>query len=107
MTKFYLYQRRYLLAVLLMLTSMIAWSQNRTVTGKVTSSDDGSAIPGVNVLIKGTSTGTATDAEGNYSISASDNSILVFSFVGYASQEVSVGAQSSVNVSLVTDVTAL
>src|SRR5688572_13320878 len=107
MTKFYLYQRRYLLAVLLMLSSMIAWSQARTVTGKVTSSDDGSAIPGVNILVKGSGTGTATDADGNFSISASDKDVLVFSFVGYASQEVTVRSESSITVYLQTDVTAV
>lgn len=90
-----------------MLTSMVAWSQSRTVTGKVTSSDDGTGIPGVNVLVKGTGTGTATDASGNFSISASDNDVLVFSFVGYATQEITVGAQTSISVSLQSDVTAL
>src|SRR5687767_1667514 len=98
MTKFYLYVRRYL-TVFLLLTSIVAWSQ-RTVTGKVTSSEDGSAIPGVNILIKGTGTGTATDADGTFSVTASDDAVLVFSFVGYATQEVTVGQQSSINVSL-------
>lgn len=106
MTKFYLYLRRYLLAVLLLLSS-IAWAQNRTITGKVTSSDDGSGIPGANVIVKGTNIGAITDADGNFSVSASDNSVLVFSFVGYQSQEVAVGTQTTVNISLVVDVTAL
>lgn len=106
MTKLYLYVRRYL-TVLLLISSFVAWSQTKTVTGKVTSADDGTAIPGVNILVKGTGTGTATDADGNFSIAASDNDVLVFSFVGYASQEVTVGAQSTINVSLQVDVTAL
>ena len=76
-----------------MLLSSIAWAQNRTITGKVTSSDDGSGIPGANVIVKGTNLGTVTDTDGNFSISASDNSVLVFSFVGYATQEVTVGTQ--------------
>ena len=86
---------------------MIAWSQSRTVSGKVTSSDDGSGLPGVNILVKGTGTGTATDANGNFSITAGDNDVLVFSFVGYATQEITVGAQTSISVSLQSDVTAL
>jgi iron complex outermembrane receptor protein len=61
----------------------------------------------VNVLEKGTSNGTVTDATGNYSITVADDATLVFSFVGYTSQEVAVGNQSSINVSLKLDVTSL
>ncbi|MFZ6013702.1 MAG: SusC/RagA family TonB-linked outer membrane protein [Bacteroidota bacterium] len=85
----------------------MAWSQSRTVTGKVTSSDDGSGLPGVNVVEKSTNNGTVTDADGNFSINVADNATLVFTFVGYASQEIAVGAQTSINVTLQTDVTAL
>jgi hypothetical protein len=69
------------------------FGQERVVTGKVTSQEDGSPIPGANVLVKGTSSGTATDADGKYSISITgDNAVLgVFSFLGYQSAEVSVG----------------
>jgi TonB-dependent starch-binding outer membrane protein SusC len=106
MTKFYLSFSRYV-TVLLMLTTTMAWSQSRTVTGKVTASDDGSAMPGVNIVVKGTSTGTTSDVEGRYSVSVADNATLIFTFVGYATQEVSVGAQSEVNVTLQSDITAL
>ncbi|HEY0654847.1 MAG TPA: TonB-dependent receptor [Chryseosolibacter sp.] len=106
MTKFYLSLSRYL-TVLLMLITTIAWSQSRTVTGKVTSADDGTGLPGVNVIEKGTNNGTATDAEGNYSINVGNNATLVFSFVGYTSQEVVVGTQSTINSSLASDVTSL
>jgi iron complex outermembrane receptor protein len=106
MTKFYLSISRFL-SVLLVLTSVLAWSQSRTVSGKVTSSDDGSGIPGANIQIKGTSTGTVTNSDGSFSISASDTDVLVFSFVGYATQEITVGTQSTINVSLQPDVTAL
>ncbi len=106
MRKFYLSLSRYA-TVLLVLVSSAAWSQSKTVTGKVTSADDDSAIPGVNILEKGTSNGTVTDAEGNYSIAVGTNSTLVFSFVGYASTEVVVGNQSTVNVTLNLDVTSL
>ena len=64
-----------------------AWAQ-RTVTGRVTSSDDGSAIPGVNVILKGTSTGTITDFDGNYRLEVPEaGGTLVFSFIGLVTQE--------------------
>ncbi|WP_159467404.1 SusC/RagA family TonB-linked outer membrane protein [Dyadobacter sp. 3J3] len=75
-----------------------------TVKGKVTSEEDGSGIPGVNVVIKGSMVGTSTDAEGNYTIEVPGQSnILVFSFLGFISKEVPVGSLSTINVSLLTD----
>jgi TonB-linked SusC/RagA family outer membrane protein len=106
MSKFYLSLCRYLM-VLLMLVSLTATAQNRTVKGKVTSGDDGSAVPGVNIQVKGSSAGTVTDADGNYAIDVNSGSVLVFSFVGYASQEIAVGNQSVIDVVLQSDVTAL
>jgi len=85
----------------------MALAQGRTVSGKVTSSDDGSGVPGVNILEKGTSNGTVSDADGNYKISVGDNATLVFSFVGFATQEAAVGTQSTLNVTMASDVQAL
>ena len=86
----------------------VAYGQNVTVSGKVTSAADGAPVPGVNVLVKGTSTGTTTDSDGAYTINASSaNSVLVFSFIGFTSQEVPVGTQTTLNVSLVEDATQL
>ncbi len=93
--------------VLLLFASTSALAQNRTITGTVLDSSDGSPLPGVNILIKGSSSGAVTDSNGKYSISASDNSILVFSFVGYASQEVEVGSRTVIDVTLQLDATAL
>ncbi len=90
MMKLYLSSSRYVTVLLLFVTS-IAWSQSRTVTGKVTSGDDGSVIPGANVIEKGTANGVSTDADGGFSINVGDNATLVFSFVGYTSQEIVVG----------------
>ncbi|MBX2966484.1 MAG: SusC/RagA family TonB-linked outer membrane protein [Cyclobacteriaceae bacterium] len=105
MIKFYL--RGYVL-VLLLVGAMTAWGQSRTITGTVTSSDDGTGLPGVNILEKGTNNGAVTDANGSYTISVSGaNSVLVFSFVGYGTSEVTVGSQSTINVSLQADVTSL
>jgi hypothetical protein len=83
------------------LTSLIA--QERKITGKVTSAEDGSNLPGVSVSIKGTTKGTQTNAEGVYSISVPNSTTLVFSFVGLNSQSISVGNQSVINVQLSTD----
>ncbi|MBX2962914.1 MAG: SusC/RagA family TonB-linked outer membrane protein [Cyclobacteriaceae bacterium] len=105
MAKHYLFFRN-LFAVLFVLGSFSVFAQQR-VTGKVTASDDGSAIPGVNILEKGTSNGTTSDASGNFSINVGSNAVLVFTFIGYDSQEVPVGTQTTLNVTMQTNVTAL
>jgi len=93
---------------LLMLITSVAWAQDRVVTGKVTSSDDGSGIPGVNVLLKGTDIGSITDVNGNFSVSVSGSGgSLIFSFVGFVTQEVSIGSRSIVDIQMGTDVTQL
>jgi TonB-dependent starch-binding outer membrane protein SusC len=106
MTKFYLLLSRYL-TVLFIFTAAVASAQNRTVSGKVTSAEDASGMPGVSISEKGTSNGVITDADGNYSISVGPNAILVFSFVGMVTQEVSVGDQTTVSIELASDVTQL
>ena len=96
------------MCVMLLFVSGLVFGQGRVVTGKVTSLDDSSPLPGVNVLLKGTSAGTSTDSDGNYSISvADDNAVLVFSFIGYQTTEISVGARSVVDAQITTDVTQL
>jgi len=76
-----------------------------TITGVVTSSDDGSPIPGVNILVKGTSGGTISDMDGAYSINVPhENAILVFSTIGFETQEIVVGSQLKINVSLNADI---
>ncbi|WP_298497038.1 TonB-dependent receptor [uncultured Algibacter sp.] len=83
-------------------------AQQKTITGTVTAEADGMALPGVNVIVKGTSTGASTDFDGNYSINLnSDNATLVFSYVGYATKEVVVGNSSTVNVALLEDLASL
>ncbi|MDO1446034.1 TonB-dependent receptor [Rhodocytophaga aerolata] len=93
---------------MLLLWSLQTIAQNRTITGKVTAQDDGSVLPGVNVLVKGSSSGTITDANGAFSIGVTEaNPTLVFSYIGYTTQEVAVGSRSSVDVQLAGDVKAL
>jgi len=98
------------LCILAMIVGMhtLAYSQNEiTVTGRVTSADDGSALPGVSVVEKGTSKGTTTDANGRYQIQIASDGTLVFSFIGMTNQEVAVGNRTSVDVQLATDIKAL
>src|SRR5690349_5018293 len=79
------------------------FAQGIVVTGKVTTPGDESGLPGVNIVIKGTSQGTTTDADGRYSIQVPDaNATLIFSFIGYTTTEVAVGAQTVVDVELAT-----
>jgi TonB family protein len=81
---------------------------SQVVTGRVTSTDDGSPLPGVNVMIKGSSTGTVTDIRGNYQLPVSDlKTTLVFSFIGMESKEVSVNTDPIMNVTLSPDVAQL
>ncbi|MVM31836.1 SusC/RagA family TonB-linked outer membrane protein [Spirosoma sp. HMF4905] len=81
-----------------------AWAQERRVIGKVTSAEDGSPLPGVSVIVKGSSKGASTDAGGIYDISVpAKGTTLIFSFVGTTTQEIKLGNESEVNVSLVSD----
>ncbi|HEY9488638.1 MAG TPA: SusC/RagA family TonB-linked outer membrane protein [Chryseosolibacter sp.] len=97
---------RYVLSLLLALLLVgngfaVPLLQDNRVSGRITSTDDGAGLPGVSVLIKGTQQGTITDAEGRYSISVSNASaVLVFSFIGYTSQEIAVNGRTTVDVSL-------
>lgn len=82
------------------------YAQVAPVQGKVTD-DAGGAIPGVSVTVKGTQRGTITNVEGTYSVNAAGNATLVFSFLGYVSQDVPINNRSTINVSLKTDTKAL
>ncbi|OOV16439.1 TonB-dependent receptor [Flavobacterium sp. LM4] len=78
------------------------FQQQRLITGKVVSSDEGMGVPGANVIIKGTKKSVVTDMDGNYSIEVNSNEdVLMFSFVGYNTQEIKVGSESVINVKLI------
>src|SRR5690606_2569372 len=83
-----------------------AQAQVHTVSGRVTDANN-AAIPGTSVLKKGTTIGTSTDADGKYTLSVGANDVLTFSFIGYKSQEITVGARTLIDVSLETEVNEL
>jgi TonB-linked SusC/RagA family outer membrane protein len=95
-------------AICLMLTmgTLTGFGQ-QTVSGKITSSEDGQGIPGVSVAVKGTSRGTTSDVNGNYKIAADNKSKLVFSAIGFISQEVEVGSKSMIDLKMMSDVQSL
>lgn len=88
-------------------SSLQTFAQSRTVSGTVTDATENTPVPGVNVTVKGTTTGTVTDPNGAYSLSVPDNATLSFSFIGYATQEIPVGNRSTIDVALTADVQAL
>jgi TonB-linked SusC/RagA family outer membrane protein len=82
--------------------------QEVTVSGTVTSSGDGMALPGVNVVIKGTNQGTTTDSDGKYTIQIPDgNATLIFSFIGYKPEEIAAASRSVIDVAMVEDIQQL
>lgn len=100
--------RKVLLLCMTLGLAFATWAQDRVVTGKVTAAEDGSALPGVNVVLKGTTNGTVTDADGAFKLSVpAGGGSLVFSFIGLQTQEVAIGDRSVVNVALSLDVQQL
>ncbi|NER17497.1 carboxypeptidase-like regulatory domain-containing protein [Spongiivirga citrea] len=89
--------------VLISFFSIGAWAQEKAITGTVTDANDGLALPGVNVMIKGTTVGTSTDFDGLYSIKASVGQTIVFSYIGMVTQEVEVGDKETINIALESD----
>jgi TonB-dependent starch-binding outer membrane protein SusC len=90
--------------VFLVFLSAPVFGQERVISGTVTSSEDGSPAPGVNVLIKGTTIGTATDANGVYTLNVpAANNTLIFSFIGFKTAEVEIGSTTKLDVSMEPD----
>jgi TonB-dependent starch-binding outer membrane protein SusC len=84
-----------------------AFSQNRTVSGQVTTYEDGSPLPAVSVVVKGTTTGTSTDFQGRYQLDVPPQAVLIFSFIGFNTQEVQVGDRTVLDVKMTADVKTL
>jgi TonB-dependent starch-binding outer membrane protein SusC len=87
--------------VFLLLLSAVTTYAQRAVTGVVREGETNSPLPGVNVLVKGTANGTTTDADGKFTLAAADNDILVFSFIGMETQEITIGNQTSIQINMV------
>ena len=91
----------FFLSILLFMGSLAVNAQTRVITGKVTSAEDDSPIPGVSILVMGTTLGTVTDIDGNYSLQVPEGAQnLVYSFVGMATQEVAIAGRSVINIVL-------
>jgi TonB-linked SusC/RagA family outer membrane protein len=100
--------KKFLLLCFSFVFVLSAWAQDRVVSGKVSSAEDGSSLPGVNVVLKGTTNGTVTDANGSYRLTVpSSGGSLVFSFIGLQTQEVAIGDRSVVDIALGLDVQQL
>ena len=91
----------------LLLSLTVVYAQAQTVSGVVTDQTTGEGIPGVNILIKNTTSGTISDANGNYTLEAPTDAVLVFSFVGYQTTEVNVAGRQTINLPLAADLTEL
>jgi len=106
MKKTYLFQKMILL-VFFLLATISGFAQQKSVSGTITSGSDGLSIPGVTVLIKGTTTGQSSDLDGKFTISVDEADILVISSVGFVTQEVAVQGASTFDIMLLEDATQL
>lgn len=97
------WKRTIILLLLGLSFGMANAQEKKLISGIINDTETGEPLPGVNVLIKGTSTGTITNFEGKYKLEAGSNAILVFSYMGFLSQEITVGSQSTINVNLIAD----
>jgi TonB-linked SusC/RagA family outer membrane protein len=96
------------LAIPLLCASHLAWSQSSSISGKITDKNESTALPGVNILVKGTTNGTISNAEGEFTLSVNtQDPILVFSSIGYITQEIPVGNQQEITVQMVEDIASL
>lgn len=101
-----LYERLSLSLALLLMVVSVTLAQDKVVSGTVTD-EAGSGMPGVNVIVRGSTVGTVTDMNGAFSLTAKESDILAFTFVGYKTTDVTVGSQTSITVALQPDLTSL
>lgn len=99
--------KRNLIMIYLLVFGTLIWAQEKTITGLVKTSDTEESMPGVNIFVKGTTNGVVTDLDGKYTINVNEGDVLVFSFLGYLDEEITIAAQTVVDVTLVPDVTAM
>ncbi|MGV8826675.1 MAG: SusC/RagA family TonB-linked outer membrane protein [Breznakibacter sp.] len=101
------FKRWVLSAAMLFIGMGLVMAQEMKISGVVTAKEDGLPMPGVSVFVKGTTNGTITDFDGNYHLTASQGAVIVYSFIGMTTQEVPVGAATTINVVLQSDATDL
>ncbi|MFX0557819.1 TonB-dependent receptor [Maribacter sp. CXY002] len=89
--------------VFCLIMNMTSFAQQTSIVGTITDAETGQPLPGVTVLVKGTTNGTTTDFDGNYSISASSDDLLVFTYIGYSRQEVPINGSSTINARMAVD----
>src|SRR5258706_4191132 len=94
------------LATFMLVFQMVAFSQERTITG-IVKAETGELLPGVNILVKGTTIGTTTGADGKYTLVVPGNTTLLFSYIGYKFQEIAVGNQTIIDVAMAAEVHSL
>ncbi|SDQ50780.1 SusC/RagA family TonB-linked outer membrane protein [Flagellimonas zhangzhouensis] len=99
--------RIWLLPIFFLFLGLQGQAQDLTITGVVSEAATGTPIPGVNILVKGTTNGVVTDFDGNYAIKAATGDVLIFSYVGFESQEIVVGSSSAIDVGMVEDTNEL
>lgn len=107
MKHYYLYYFRLIFLSMAIFSTTLAFAQAQTVSGVVTDDATGEPIPGVNILIKGTTTGTVTDIDGHYQLNVPEEGTLVFSSVGFATEEIPVQGRSVIDLALVQDIQSL
>ncbi len=102
------YLRLCLSGLAVWLSCTVGYAQDRSISGTVTSVESSEALPGVNVIVKGTTVGTVTDIDGNYTLLAPEGeNILQFSFIGFITEETEIGSQSTIDMSLSPDILSL
>jgi len=100
-------KKRLLFSMVFFVSMMqMAWAQN-TISGKVTSAEDNEPLPGVSIVVEGTNKGTTTDLDGNFSLQASSDDVLQLSYIGFLTQRVNVGNQTTFNVAMEPDLQQL
>ena len=101
--------KKILLAIFLCLVHVsVTWAQERSISGKVTAVEDGVPLPGVNVVVKGTSLGTVTNTEGSYTLNVpAQSTTLIFSFIGLTSQEIEIGGRTIIDLQMGQDIKQL
>ena len=95
------------LVIFFFILALVNLGQAQPLTGKVTSASEVNGMPGVSILVKGTSQGALTDFNGDYSLEVSANSTLVFSFIGYETQEISYQGEKVLNIVMIEKLTEL